>query len=334
MRMPKKGRRPARSSVLRRWLAVGALVLFALLYYRPLKAYVDARSELGAPQPGRPPAPGRQGAARAAARRRRPRSRRCRARRARSATCGKGEHLFIVKGIQQWRAARTGQHDGPPCTLTDPRRTDRAVVARQIGREPRAFRRVVVRCPFGRPAVTEQSPYDPTRRAVPDDVLRDLPPPRRRDLAARGGGGVERWTRARRTTTRSSPRASPRRTRSHAPSAASSPAARPAATAARRSTSASAAPARHGLAQVPARPRGLRARAARLRARRAASSPSSSRCGRTAAASTDVTSTVAAGVRRRIDPHPPGVGGRQPPARGRAERPAPLPNARARSSSS
>jgi len=37
---------------------------------------------------------------------------------------------------------------------------DRADVARQIGREPRAFRRVVVRCPFGRPAVTEQSPYD------------------------------------------------------------------------------------------------------------------------------------------------------------------------------
>ena len=38
---------------------------------------------------------------------------------------------------------------------------DRAAVARQIGREPRAFRRVAVRCPFGRPAITEQSPYDP-----------------------------------------------------------------------------------------------------------------------------------------------------------------------------
>ena len=37
---------------------------------------------------------------------------------------------------------------------------DRDVVARQIGREPRAFRRVAVRCPFGRPAITEQSPYD------------------------------------------------------------------------------------------------------------------------------------------------------------------------------
>jgi hypothetical protein len=37
---------------------------------------------------------------------------------------------------------------------------DRAVVERQIGRPPRAFRRVVVRCPFGLPAVTEQAPYD------------------------------------------------------------------------------------------------------------------------------------------------------------------------------
>src|SRR5260221_4222593 len=47
-RMPKKARRrPARSIVLRRWLAVGALVLRALLYYRPMKAYMDARSELG-----------------------------------------------------------------------------------------------------------------------------------------------------------------------------------------------------------------------------------------------------------------------------------------------
>jgi hypothetical protein len=33
--------------VLRRWFAVGALVLFALLYYRPLKAYVDAHGQLG-----------------------------------------------------------------------------------------------------------------------------------------------------------------------------------------------------------------------------------------------------------------------------------------------
>ena len=44
---PRKGRRAARSVLVRRWLAVGALLLVALLYYRPLKAYVDARGELG-----------------------------------------------------------------------------------------------------------------------------------------------------------------------------------------------------------------------------------------------------------------------------------------------
>ena len=44
--MPRKGRRPSRSIVFRRWAAVGALVLVALLYYRPLKAYIDARGQL------------------------------------------------------------------------------------------------------------------------------------------------------------------------------------------------------------------------------------------------------------------------------------------------
>src|SRR5215218_908649 len=44
---------------------------------------------------------------------------------------------------------------------------ERAIVAAQLGREPRAFRRVVVRCPFGRPAVTEQSPYDDSGEPFP-----------------------------------------------------------------------------------------------------------------------------------------------------------------------
>jgi len=43
-----------------------------------------------------------------------------------------------------------------PAMVTD---ADRGVVARQLGREPRTLRRVAVRCPFGAPAVTEQSPY-------------------------------------------------------------------------------------------------------------------------------------------------------------------------------
>jgi hypothetical protein len=73
---------------------------------------------------------------------------------------------------------------------------DRALVARQIGREPRAFRRVVVRCPFGRPAVTEQSPYDPDGEPFPTTyyvTCRHLVTAISRLEAA---GGVERWSAA------------------------------------------------------------------------------------------------------------------------------------------
>ena len=61
------------------------------------------------------------------------------------------------------------------------------IVERQLGRPPRAFRRVAVRCPFGRPAVTEQAAFDEDGAPVPDAVLRHVPAPRRGDLAARGG---------------------------------------------------------------------------------------------------------------------------------------------------
>jgi hypothetical protein len=73
---------------------------------------------------------------------------------------------------------------------------DRAVVTRQIGREPRAFRRVVVRCPFGRPAVTEQSPYGPGGEPFPTTyyvTCRHLVAAISRLEAA---GGVERWSAA------------------------------------------------------------------------------------------------------------------------------------------
>jgi uncharacterized protein len=73
---------------------------------------------------------------------------------------------------------------------------DRKIVARQLGREPRAFRRVVVRCPFGRPAVTEQAPLDEDGRPFPTQyyvTCRYLVAAISRLEAA---GGVERWTRA------------------------------------------------------------------------------------------------------------------------------------------
>jgi hypothetical protein len=73
---------------------------------------------------------------------------------------------------------------------------DRAIVARQLGREPRAFGRVVVRCPFGRPAVTEQRPYDDAGEPFPTTyylTCRYLVAAVSRVEAA---GGVERWTHA------------------------------------------------------------------------------------------------------------------------------------------
>ena len=72
--------------------------------------------------------------------------------------------------------------------------TDRELVALQLGREPRAFRRVVVRCPFGQPAVTEQEPYAPDGEPFPTTyyvTCRHLVAAISRLEAA---GGVERWS--------------------------------------------------------------------------------------------------------------------------------------------
>jgi uncharacterized protein len=73
---------------------------------------------------------------------------------------------------------------------------DRAVVAQQIGREPRAFRRVVLRCPFGRPAVTEQSPYDRQGQPFPTTYYVTCRHLVQQISRLEAGGGVERWTQA------------------------------------------------------------------------------------------------------------------------------------------
>jgi uncharacterized protein len=72
---------------------------------------------------------------------------------------------------------------------------DRAIVARQLGRAPRAFGRVAVRCPYGLPAVTEQLPYDAHGEPFPTTyyvTCRHLVAAIARIEAA---GGVERWSR-------------------------------------------------------------------------------------------------------------------------------------------
>jgi hypothetical protein len=71
---------------------------------------------------------------------------------------------------------------------------DRAVVERQLGRVPRAVRAVAVRCPFGRPAVTEQAPYGIDGEPFPTTYYLTC-----RHLVAsvarlEAAGGVERWS--------------------------------------------------------------------------------------------------------------------------------------------
>jgi len=73
---------------------------------------------------------------------------------------------------------------------------DRAVVARQLGREPRAFRRVAVRCPFGHPAVTEQEPYDETGNPFPTTYYLTCPHLVAAVSRLEAAGGVERWSQA------------------------------------------------------------------------------------------------------------------------------------------
>ena len=80
-----------------------------------------------------------------------------------------------------------------PPVVTD---ADRSVVARQLGREPRTLRRVAVRCPFGAPAVTEQSPYGADGEPFPTTYYLTC-----RHLVAavsrlEASGGVERWSEA------------------------------------------------------------------------------------------------------------------------------------------
>jgi uncharacterized protein len=83
-----------------------------------------------------------------------------------------------------------------PPVVTD---ADRALVERQLGREPRTLRRIAVRCPFGAPAVTEQSPYGADGEPFPTTYYLTC-----RHLVAavsrlEAAGGVERWSEVVRT---------------------------------------------------------------------------------------------------------------------------------------
>ena len=91
---------------------------------------------------------------------------------------------------------------------------DRAIVARQLGRPPRAFRRVAVRCPFGSPAVTEQDPYDADGNPFPTTYYLTCPQLVAALARIEAAGGVERWSRAQPRRPPSSPARSSGRRRS------------------------------------------------------------------------------------------------------------------------
>ena len=72
--------------------------------------------------------------------------------------------------------------------------TDLEIVARQIGRRPRAFGQVAVRCPFGKPAVTEQAPFDEDGRPFPTQYYVTCPYLVAAISRLEAAGGVERWS--------------------------------------------------------------------------------------------------------------------------------------------
>jgi hypothetical protein len=71
---------------------------------------------------------------------------------------------------------------------------DQELVERQLGRKPRAFRRVAHRCPFGRPAVTEQAPYDRDGEPFPTTYYLTCPQLVAAVSRLEAAGGVERWS--------------------------------------------------------------------------------------------------------------------------------------------
>jgi hypothetical protein len=73
---------------------------------------------------------------------------------------------------------------------------DREIVERQLGRPPRAFRRVAVRCPYGAPAVTEQAPFDDEGTPFPTQFWLTCGHLSRQIARVEAAGGVERWSEA------------------------------------------------------------------------------------------------------------------------------------------
>jgi cell division protein FtsB len=101
-------RRPRRRIALTRWLAVATILVVGLLYYRPLKSYVETKASLEERAAEvRELRAERNELARKVAESDTPEAL---ARRARRLGLVKpGERLFIVKGIDEWKARKTAE---------------------------------------------------------------------------------------------------------------------------------------------------------------------------------------------------------------------------------
>jgi uncharacterized protein len=101
-----------------------------------------------------------------------------------------GEEAEQARDDPKTSSERVANNDVSNIVVMD----DRSIIAAQLGREPRAFARVAVRCPFGFPAVSEQKPYDDEGKPFPTGFYLTCP-----ELAAavarlEAAGGVERWS--------------------------------------------------------------------------------------------------------------------------------------------
>ncbi|HEY7004202.1 MAG TPA: DUF501 domain-containing protein [Gaiellaceae bacterium] len=73
---------------------------------------------------------------------------------------------------------------------------DARVVSWQLGRPARPFRQVAARCPYGFPAVTEQTPYDANGEPFPTTFYLTCPWLVAGISRVEAGGGVERYSQA------------------------------------------------------------------------------------------------------------------------------------------
>ena len=199
-RRPTQAPRPRARRRLRLLLPLAVLTVMAFLYYRPISTYLHTRSELGDRRgPGRRPE-GREGAPRAPARahdERRgagPRGPADRVRQARRAALHREGHRRLAARTFGLSSTSAVGREAHPATRKLHAWTISTSCERQLGRRPRAFRRVAARCPFGAPAVTEQQPYDANGVPFPTTYYLTCPHLVAAVSRLEAAGGVERWS--------------------------------------------------------------------------------------------------------------------------------------------